>query len=1326
MPEFKRITGKFAYAGMDIHHPPDLLPEGRCSLLFNLQPDTISGALSLRPPIGLLATTIAGSPVHSICRVNDYVPEAAQSFSRFAGIGGSLYSGETGFIVAIDSGFSGNPLAMVPYRPAQSPESWLYVYDSMRQQRYKTDNATKQNIGIAAPTAEPSSARIQPLYDIVDNAANASLWSSGTLSGGTADAISQTTRVPASTTVAAILYDSGTTGMACISPANSGVAYAWMQSGSMITVDSEAMVIEQVFQALSATTVAAIAYDVGSTGPCTIVPAIPLPGMARNMMILLNGATYVRVTSVTTGPDGSYSFRCNTGAATISATQALAGVPSFRAWTTINHAASAAITGESLTCAFTPAISGGSMSGIVSTASPVTGNLSYVGARPLQNEDYMHLSVAFDQPGFVTEIHILLDVDSTTNDFNHNYYYYVLRQGDFEQSLTGAGGVSTLAAQSQAVSNAILSQLTASESVDAGSPQPPYPIPEVPSTSPPSPSQIQSGQIAWLEAMFKLNELTRVGGDTTRTLANVVKVGIYVFTSGGVVNMYWGGWWAGGGYGPDCNFNSYGNQAPEIQWRYRYRNSLTGAHSTVSPETRNGEILRRQGINLTAPNSLDAQVDYIDWERRGGTNPDWHYIGSVQQLGSSTTFLDNITENAAQIGDPLEVASYQPWPVTDIPHSGTATVIGTSVVWATGDKFNVRWLRGTEIIIGGNTYSAFAPPSSTTVLQLAQNVPPQFSGVVAFSIPEATIEGQLLYGAWLDESNNRILAVGDPLNPGLMYFANSDNPDGASDSGYIEITSPSEPLLNGFYAEGSNYVFTSSSLYRVQSTPGAADPYTPYRLSGVEGLAGAWAFDCQRRILHWWGPDGIYAYAFGAAGQNLTANDLYPLFPHAGIGQGGAGFGVPVSIHGVTIYPPNYAKSSLLRIGYGESFVYATYQNSAGITEALVYSLEAKGWRKDTYSPGAALFVLEKGIPNPVMMVGGNDGNVHQVSSQSPAPTADDGGPIEWLVLTPTKDAGDSRANKQWGDFILDYSTGANQLEQGLLVIYDNLLVDGANPGVPVSANRTQQVYDLLNLPDGNDQPLIHRNMALAISGTGPIFLYEWQPSYLSLPEDTTGRVTDWQTGGVLHYKYVQGLRLHANTYGAYKTFQIQFDGYRVAVNAAGNPLVVTVNFDGEQTQPISLPVPFRAHMMRLVPLDNVPWQVFPDTGWIIEPEPEPANYWISQPTALGQNGYLHARELWMAFAASQDGGVVSAVVDGGTPFTLATLPKAATPQKGYFTCPPLKGRYWQLTATGTGLQIYERDVEFLVKSWGSTGPYSRVRPFGDQSGGGGASGARI
>lgn len=1325
MPDFSRLPGKFAYTGMNLTAPTDLLPETRCSLLCNLRPNPQTGALETRPAISQLATTGAGNPVHSVARLNDSVPGAVNPYSRFVGAGTNLYSGTGGAITgygSIDSGYSGNPLSLVPYRPQQSPEPWMYVYDSAKQQRYKADNSTKQNIGIQAPTTEPGITWAKPLYNQILFPFTVGNWSGGGASGGTVSSASIVDRIPTGSILAlSVLYDQGTTGMCCIVPSSDTTTnYLWMTAGSVLELDGfEVVVIEQAFPAGYSTTVAAVQYDNGSTGYCTIVPAVSLPGLVRNMVVQVNGA-YCRVLSVIAGPDGSYSFRTSTGGTTAAPGQSITAPPSFRCWTSSNHAINATLYSKSLEFTFTPSVSGGSMTDTVATnpniGSGSTFDLSQAGGRPIQNEDYMHVSLNFNNPQNIVEVHVIAAMDTTSGSggFANNYYYYVLRAGDFQPSISGGGTVTT----EQATLNSQFSALAAdiasagvANGLGENVPQPPYPLPEVPSSSAPAATQLTlSSGSSWNEVIFKISDMTRVGTNPTLTWNNIIKLGIFVSVAGGPVTMDFGGWWVGGGYGPDCNFNTFGNQAPEIQWRYQYYNSLTGAKSTVSPETRNGEILRRQAVVLTAPNSPDSQVDTVLWERRGGTNPDWHYVGRVAQ---GTAFTDTTTEAAAQVADPLQVDCYQPWPVTDIPRAGTAIVTGTAVVWNSGQQFNTRWLRGTEIIIGGNTYSFYAPPSSATVLTLAQSLPATVTGVVSFSIPEATIEGQPLYAGWLDAQNNRVLAVGDPLNPGLLYFSNVDNPDGASDSGYIEITSPSEVLLNGFYAEGANYVFSASSLYRVESTPGATNPYASYRLSGVEGMAGPWAFDAQRNILFYWGPDGIYAYAFGPKAENLTALDFYSLFPHGGQP------GVPISLAGQTVYPPNYNQPGSLRVGYAQSFVYATYLNSNSVWETLVYSLDLKGWQKDTYTPNVTLFYLEKGVTNPLLLCGGADGNLYNVNTTGTT-TDPAGAVIAWTVLTPSRDMGDSRANKQFGDLLYDYSTLNNSYNLTVQVLYNDLLVSGVSTTLPApTTTRRQVIVDLAAPPqDTDDGVVVYRNIANLVTGGGPVILYEWQPSFLMLPPDTLARVTAWMNGGTPHYKFVQGLRIHADTLGNVKSFQIEYDGGIIGPS-------LSISQTGEQVKAYSFP-PFKAHMMRLVPNDDTDWRLWDDIEWIYQPEPDPANYWVSQPTSLGLGGYIHCRELWLAFATATAGAVVSVIVDGVLTVVIPSLPVATSPVKNYYPLPPLKGRYWQVTASGTGLQLYEQDIEFLAKAWGSTGAYARLRPFGDLSGGGGSSGAKL
>ena len=125
--------------------------------------------------------------------------------------------------------------------------------------------------------------------------------------------------------------------------------------------------------------------------------------------------------------------------------------------------------------------------------------------------------------------------------------------------------------------------------------------------------QLYGGNNAWTEIMVPLSELTRVGADSTRSLANVAAIQIVIQCTANVT-IEASSWWVGGGYGPDSTLP----EAQYLQWRYRYRSSLTGAKSQQSPAIRTGLQAHRQQALITPTVSTDPQVDYIDIERFGG------------------------------------------------------------------------------------------------------------------------------------------------------------------------------------------------------------------------------------------------------------------------------------------------------------------------------------------------------------------------------------------------------------------------------------------------------------------------------------------------------------------------------------------------------------------------------------------------------------------------------------------------------------------------------------------------------------------------------------
>jgi hypothetical protein len=1010
--EFQRSPkkGKFDYQGVDFHHPQDMQPPRRAPFLLNVDPTLLETALQARPGNTLLASVNAGQPIHSIKRLNDMVPGAVNNFARFVGSQGLLFGGQTSFL-QIDDDYSGNPLAMVPYRPPQSPEPWMYVFDSLKTQKFKADLVTKANIGIFPSNAAPVTALSEPSYTIIEEATVSGSWAVS----GDAGTVSTAARVPSGVTASAVVYDTGTSGWACVGLTGSSVGYGWLGLGMRIEVDSENTTVEQVFTTTGPTTVAAVVYDSGSTGLCTVAVAAPQQALVRNQLLKID-VHYVRVLSVTTGPDGSYSFRTNTGSGTIAEGLSITFVPGFRAYLASTHTSGATMSGNANTSALTYSSGTGlvSLTGLTLNLTETAVGTSGIS---LIDEDYMHMSFWTDTPASITEIHIFLDVDASENNFTQNYYYYIARQGDFTSVVSGASA--TVPALLTALTTDIADSFEAqAEAQQVGqSPYPVAPIANPQGGTPQTNTQLPSGTKAWFEATFKFSDLTRVGSDASRTLANVAAIGVQFIITGNA-NVEWGSWWVGGGYGPDANFNSYGNQGIPIQYRFRYRSSTTGAISDVSPETRNGELPRRQQIGISLTASTDPQVDLIDIERFGGPITQWKQVLTVPN--TTGTYLDSVTTGFAEGSQALDLKQYVPFPVTDSPQSGIVNIVGTRVVLVSGDEFNVNWIRGVEIIVNNQTYTLYAPPGSTTVLDTAQNI-----GVlteVPFSIPEATIAGQALPYAWESKGNDRIMACGDPYNPGLLYFTNSGNPDSASDSGYIEVTNPSEPLLGGGHYEGADYVFTTDGVYRIEPSSGA-NPFASYKLSLTYGIAGAWAFCVDAPLIFLVTNNGdISAYNPAGASARLT-DDLYPLFPFEG--QPGIPINIPYLEPNTAsqFYPPNFNLSQFMRLEYVNEQLFFDYVDTTSTWHTFrANGPEYKSWVPYYYNCGGlsgqvVMRYQEEGVENPMTLLGTADGNLYYVNAAS----GDGSEGIECIVATPADDQGDSRMLKQYGDVMMDF-----------------------------------------------------------------------------------------------------------------------------------------------------------------------------------------------------------------------------------------------------------------------------------------------------------------
>lgn len=94
-------------------------------------------------------TTVAtgGTVIHSVRLLRD--PQSGTD-GRVWGIDSSLYLGASGILSAIDSGYSGDFLTLVPHRPPLSGDPWMFVADRSRMRKVRADGLTLP-IGLPAP-----------------------------------------------------------------------------------------------------------------------------------------------------------------------------------------------------------------------------------------------------------------------------------------------------------------------------------------------------------------------------------------------------------------------------------------------------------------------------------------------------------------------------------------------------------------------------------------------------------------------------------------------------------------------------------------------------------------------------------------------------------------------------------------------------------------------------------------------------------------------------------------------------------------------------------------------------------------------------------------------------------------------------------------------------------------------------------------------------------------------------------------------------------------------------------------------------------------------
>lgn len=443
------------------------------------------------------------------------------------------------------------------------------------------------------------------------------------------------------------------------------------------------------------------------------------------------------------------------------------------------------------------------------------------------------------------------------------------------------------------------------------------------------------------------------------------------------------------------------SQRQEVQYRYVYRSSATGATSNPSPES-SAITLPVSSNTITSFWSSDPQVDLVDYYRLDSVTSEFTYVntGPNDNLGvggTNTPVTDSLTDT--ELGDQLlSFDNFEPFPSIDLPQKGTCTVAGGVITWVSGGSiggsetgFNTRWLAGTIIVIGSPTglaYTLIARPTSTTSMTIPGV--PDAGTPVQYVISEPILAAQALPYLWGPSDNIPFACgCGDPLRPGTMYWCAGNNLDAAPDTNQQDLTDPSEPLINGIYSGGKAVVFTTlraidvvPNFYNAEATAtGTTGSTWSVATTGI--TRGLFIPRCLAvdggGTIYFRVNDGIHASAGGAASESITDETIFPIFVHENSTP------QPIARNGITIYPPDDSFPQRQRFGIINGYLYWDYYGTDANYHTFIFDPMAKGWMWDTYSTAVTARATNEDVSIQGVLCGCIDGTIRQFSSTNSA-----------------------------------------------------------------------------------------------------------------------------------------------------------------------------------------------------------------------------------------------------------------------------------------------------------------------------------------------------
>ena len=927
---------RFEFGGVNLTSVPDSLEPPKFSSALNVRGYS-PNSIRTRPGYSKLFGTSnnnSGAPITDVQSLTAIQTDNNPAF-LLRDANGNVWLGQPGNNTAAHvgnmNGAQGYGASMLPWRPSQSPQTWVYVATEGDYQKFSApgnnNTVTQFKVGIEEPQVALDGQVLAGAFtSFLGNNSNWVASGTATLTGNGNLITDTVAGVPIGDPVVP-------------SRVSVPVSIPYYLTNSIINwTDGNGTggaIVQDVIPPIATCTVQAIYYDSGNNGSCQVVtPSLPigegptsptiLGSLRRGAIVTIgnnSSSESVLVLSATAGPNGSAMFECSTSA-TRSANDTITGVQCF----VMQTGAIPISAGDSI---FMPSVNStitGAPGGTVNTSGTAvawaSGSLflaSWIGLPIVIN------GVAYTIASVPSPTSIVLTT-SAGSQTGATYISGGPNTGTLTQNLSvnpfavDIGGRPYFPTEDDYVRLAVLvSNVAELLQIQVVFICDTYGTFTYTTTAL---ENLVAGDLSVIE--FPISALVPSG--TNISLASCTAVQISV-TTAALQTFDIASLAVMGGSLPDI-----GETGAPYQYRYTGRSLTTGATSNPSPAMRYGVSPRRESVALLLPFVSDAipggdpQVDVWDIYRYGGSLTSYQYVGTGIPGGD---FIDNYFDDTVQAGAPLPTQNYEPWPSVDVPWSATSgggasiTVTGTHVVVSGPTVWPgtiLRWLPGTLVLFDEQTgYTLRTRPtqinSTSYLFDLQESVGSLSPGLI--SINEPFVARQTLPYLWGPDQNGYVFACGDPLRPGVVSFCTPNNPDVTASTDTNEPSTPSEPLMGGEILGGVSYLSSSDRWWAMFPAFSGSVVFAPYQVNVGRGMAAPYGICTDRNRIFFVAKDGV-GFHQGGPYKSLT-DDLYLLFPHEDVQ------GVKIVRNGVPYYPPDYSRAGEFRLTWINDFLYFDY-----------------------------------------------------------------------------------------------------------------------------------------------------------------------------------------------------------------------------------------------------------------------------------------------------------------------------------------------------------------------------------------------------------------